>query len=48
MVANANSSARSVDERIKQVTVSYGDCPNVTIANSEGLLVEDERIVRVY
>jgi TldD protein len=45
VVANANSSARSVDERIKQVTVSYGDVvQNVTIANSEGLLVEDERI----
>jgi TldD protein len=44
-VEKANQYARSVDDRIKQVTVSYGDIvQNVTIANSEGVLVEDERI----
>lgn len=45
IVSKTNTVARSIDERIKQVTVGYGDVvQNVTIANSEGVYVEDERI----
>lgn len=37
--------ARSLDEKIRQVTVGYSDIlQKVTIANSEGIYVEDERI----
>lgn len=45
VVQKANKTARSIDERIKQVTVGYGDViQKVTIANSLGNIVEDERI----
>jgi TldD protein len=45
VVETANKVARSMDSRIKQVAVSYGDVvQNVVIANSEGNYVEDERI----
>lgn len=44
-VLEANKGARSVDEKIKQVSVGYGDTrQKVTIANSEGIYVEDERV----
>ncbi|MDD4601017.1 Metalloprotease TldD [bioreactor metagenome] len=44
-VEEANSAARSIDHRIKQVMASYGDVvQNVTIANSLGRLVEDQRV----
>lgn len=45
-VERANRAAREVDgERVKQVIVGYGDvAQQVTIANSDGVLVEDERI----
>ncbi|NLW07932.1 MAG: TldD/PmbA family protein [Clostridia bacterium] len=45
LVQRANDAARAVDERVVQVTVGYGDViQEVTIANSEGLLVDDERV----
>ncbi|MCG0277599.1 MAG: TldD/PmbA family protein [Thermanaeromonas sp.] len=45
LVQRANEAARAVDQRIVQVSVSYGDIiQEVTIANSEGILVEDERV----
>lgn len=41
----ANRVARGVDKRVHQVAVSYGDVvQEVLIANSEGVLVEDERV----
>lgn len=44
-VIQVEKAARGIDEKIKQVTVSYGDVrQRVTIANSEGIYVEDERI----
>lgn len=44
-VVEANKVARKVDDRIKQVMVSYGDVvQEVTIANSLGELVEDKRV----
>lgn len=44
-VKECDEAARSVDDKIKQVTVGYGDiCQKVVIANSEGVYVEDERI----
>jgi len=44
-VMEVEKAARSVDEKIKQVAVSYGDIrQKVIIANSEGNYVEDERI----
>ncbi|MZP28476.1 TldD/PmbA family protein [Heliobacterium undosum] len=44
-VMRANRHARNIDDRIKQVTVGYGDVvQQVTIANSEGDYIEDERI----
>lgn len=43
-VLAANAAARQVDQRIRQVTVNYGDVrQKVTIANSEGVFVEDLR-----
>lgn len=45
LVEKANKAARDVDWRVKQVTVGYGDVEQkVTIANSEGTFVEDERV----
>ncbi len=45
IVWRANNRARSVDQRIKQVAVGYGDViQKVFIRNSEGLYVEDERV----
>ncbi|MGI9953172.1 TldD/PmbA family protein [Moorellaceae bacterium AZ2] len=45
LVRRANEAARAVDERIVQVSVAYGDViQEVTIANSDGVLVEDQRI----
>lgn len=45
LVQRANEAARAVDKRIVQVSVAYGDViQEVTIANSEGVLVEDERV----
>lgn len=46
LVREAEEAARAVDERlIRQVTVGYADViQHVTIANSEGVFVEDERV----
>ncbi len=46
LVEEANQAARQADpERVRQVTVSYGDVvQEVVIANTEGLYVEDERV----
>ncbi|HEX3031528.1 MAG TPA: TldD/PmbA family protein [Bacillota bacterium] len=45
MVLRANKEARSQDQRIKQVSVGYGETlQKVTMANSEGEYVDDERI----
>ncbi len=45
LVEKMDKAARDIDPRIKQVTVGYGDVEQVVlIANSEGTLVEDERI----
>ncbi|GAW94143.1 TldD/PmbA family protein [Calderihabitans maritimus] len=45
LVKTANEAARAVDTRVKQVTVGYGDVyQRVTIANTEGVFVEDERV----
>lgn len=44
-VMDCDAAARSLDEKIRQVSVGYGDVrQKVTIANSEGIFVEDERI----
>ncbi|MDD2422347.1 MAG: TldD/PmbA family protein [Heliobacteriaceae bacterium] len=44
-VLRANHHARSLDARIKQVTVGYADLTQeVTLVNSEGLYLEDESI----
>ncbi len=44
MVKRANKTARGFDKRIRQVRITYGDKrQKVTIANSEGILAEDER-----
>ncbi|MDD4145877.1 MAG: TldD/PmbA family protein [Clostridia bacterium] len=43
-VLEVNDAARQVDQRIRQVTVNYGDVrQKVTIANSDGVFVEDLR-----
>lgn len=43
-VLAVNNAARKVDPRIRQVSVGYGDVrQKVTIANTEGVFVEDER-----
>lgn len=43
-VLAVNNAARKVDPRIRQVSVGYGDVRHkVTIANTEGVFVEDER-----
>ncbi|MFA5535565.1 MAG: TldD/PmbA family protein [Bacillota bacterium] len=45
LVTRANNAARKMDDRIKQVTVVYGDVvQEVVIANSDGLWIEDQRI----
>lgn len=44
LVQRANQEARGIDQRIRQVAVSYGDViQEVMIANSEGVLAEDRR-----
>lgn len=44
LVLEVNQAARRVDPRLRQVTVGYGDVrQKVTIANSEGVYVEDLR-----
>jgi TldD protein len=44
IVREANAAARGVDSRIRQVKVVYGDKQQrIQVANSDGLLVEDER-----
>jgi len=44
LVKKANSAARSLDKRVKQVTVSYADIvQEVTVANSLGVITEDQR-----
>ena len=48
-VMRLNKTARSFGDKIKQVTVRYGDSNQaVTIANSEGVYVEDNRIRSRY
>ena len=48
-VENLDQTARSFGEKIKQVTVRYTDSNQaVTIANSEGVYVEDNRIYSRY
>ncbi len=45
----ADSTARKTDERIKQVTAIYRDMvQKVTIANSDGVLAEDERTYMLF
>lgn len=45
IVRRANSQARSVDPRIRQVTISYRENrQHVLIANSDGFIAEDERV----
>lgn len=45
LVKNADHVARSLDSRIKQVSVSYRDSTqNVRIVNAEGFLAEDKRV----
>lgn len=45
IVKNANSAARSVDRRIRQVSVLYREArQKVLIANSDGFVAEDDRI----
>lgn len=45
IVRSANAAARSVDPRIRQVTISYRENRQaVLIANSDGFIAEDERI----
>lgn len=45
VVLAAEKAARAVSERVRQVTVSYGDVTQkVTIANSDGAYVEDKRV----
>ncbi|HHV72556.1 MAG TPA: TldD/PmbA family protein [Clostridia bacterium] len=45
LVKRTNQAARNVSQKIKQVSVSYGDViQKVIIANSDGVYVEDERI----
>lgn len=45
LVRSVNENARSVDDRIRQVAISYADITQeVIIANTEGVYVEDERI----
>ena len=45
LVREANHAARQFDDRIKQVTAIYRDSvQKVQIANSEGLLAEDDRV----
>lgn len=49
IVKEANKRARSIDRRIKQVMVGYGDSVRkITIANSNGTLAEDERIQLLF
>jgi TldD protein len=44
-VMACDAAGRSVDKKIRQISVGYGDVrQKVTIANSEGNFVEDERI----
>lgn len=44
-VERANKAARGVSEKIKQVSVSYGDViQDVVMANSKGVYVEDQRV----
>lgn len=45
LMTRAYKAAKDYDEAISQVSVSYGDYEqNILIANSEGLLVEDQRV----
>ena len=45
VVEKVNSVARKIDTKVRQVTVAYRDVvQKITIANSEGVWVEDERI----
>lgn len=45
LMKRAYHAAKSYDDLISQVSVSYGDYEqNILIANSEGLLVEDQRV----
>jgi len=49
MVQRANERARSGDKRVRQVKVVYRDYnQKVTVANSEGVLVEDNRVGTVF
>ncbi|MCG2676621.1 TldD/PmbA family protein [bacterium] len=49
IVKEANKRARSIDKRIKQVMVGYGDSiKKITIANSNGTLAEDEKIQLLF
>jgi len=49
MVGRADERARSRDRRVRQVKVVYRDFnQKVTVANSEGLLVEDNRIGTLF
>lgn len=44
-VKAADEVARDIDKKIKQVSVGYGDVrQKITVANSDGVYVEDERI----
>ncbi len=49
MVERANQRARARDQRVRQVKIGYRDYnQHVTVANSEGTLVEDTRIGTLF
>ncbi|MBF0457340.1 MAG: TldD/PmbA family protein [Nitrospirae bacterium] len=49
LIRSANQRARTFDRRVRQVSVTYSDFVQlVTIANSEGVLVEDERVQTLF
>ncbi|MEO5359038.1 MAG: TldD/PmbA family protein [Nitrospirota bacterium] len=49
LIRVANKKARALDRRIRQVSVTYSDfVQSVTIANSDGVLVDDERVQSLF
>jgi len=49
LVKEANRAARDFDPRVRQVKVVYGDKhQRIAIANSEGLMVEEERVLTIF
>jgi TldD protein len=49
LIRAANQRARAVDPRIRQVSITYRDFVQlVAIANSDGVLIEDERVQTLF